>query len=95
VERGLSQRQSGFSCHRIGSPDGILILSPENCGKMNEGRNTFHGLLQRIRIEKIAFNAGRSGGKFLAWPYERTADHAGIHEPSQKPRTHEPCSTSN
>jgi hypothetical protein len=37
-------------------------------------------LLQRIRIEKIAFYRRRSTGSFLAWPYERTAVHAGIDE---------------
>jgi hypothetical protein len=64
----------------IGSPDIILILRPENRGKMNDRGNGLHGLLQRIRIEKIAFYRRRSTGSFLAWPYERTAVHAGIDE---------------
>jgi hypothetical protein len=95
VERGFRSGDQVFRAIEIGSPDVILILSPENRGKMNDRRNALHGLLQRIRIEKIAFHGGRSGGNFLARPYKRTAVHAGIDEPSQKPRTHESRSTSN
>jgi hypothetical protein len=84
-----------FRAIEIGSPDVILILSPENRGEMNDCRNVLHGLFQRIRIEQIAFYRCRSSGKFLAPPYKRTAVHAGIDEPSQKPRTHKSRSTGN
>jgi hypothetical protein len=84
-----------FRAIEIGSPDVILILSAENRGKMNDRRNALHGLLQRIRMEKIAFYRRRSSGNFFAWPYERAAMHARIDETPQQPRTHEPGSTSN
>jgi hypothetical protein len=71
-----------FRAIKIGSPDIILILSPEDRGKMNDCRNTLHGLLQRIRIEKIAFHKRGSSGNFLTRPYKRTAVHAGIDEPA-------------
>jgi len=55
-----------FRAIEIGSPDVILILSPENRGKMNDCRNALDGLLQRIRIEKIAFHRRGSSGNFAA-----------------------------
>jgi len=83
-----------FCAIEISPPDLIVILSPENRGKMNDRRNSLYGLLQRIRFEKIAFHASGSSGNFLAGPYKRTAVYARIDEPSQKPRAHESCSTS-
>jgi hypothetical protein len=84
-----------FRAIEISPPDVILILSPENRSEMNDRRNALDGLLQRTRIQKIAFNASSSSGNFFARPYERTAVYAGIDEPPQKPRAYEPCSTSN
>jgi len=76
-----------FSAIEISPPDVIRVLSPENRRKMNDRRNVLHGWLQRIHIEKIAFNGRSSSGNFLARPYERTAVNTRIDEPSQKPRT--------
>ena len=92
---GFRSGDQVFRAIEIGSPDGILIPSPENGGKMNDRRNALHGLLQRIPIQKIAFDGTSSSGDFLARPYERTAVYAGIDEPPQKPRTYESRSTSN
>jgi hypothetical protein len=60
---------------------------------MNVRRNVLHRWLQRIRFKKIAFHGCSSGGNLLARSYERTAVHAGIDEPPQKPRTDESHST--
>lgn len=77
----------------ISQPDVILILSPKNSNKMNDRQNALYGLLQRIRFEKIAFHGRSSGRNLLARPYQRTAVHAGVDEPPQKPRTYESRST--
>jgi hypothetical protein len=45
-----------FCAIEISPPDVILILSPENRGKMNDRRSALHGLLQPISIEKVAFH---------------------------------------
>ena len=66
---GFRSGDQVFRAIEISPPDIILVLSPENRGKMNDRRNTLDGMLQRIRIEKIAFHGDRSGGNFLARPY--------------------------
>ena len=41
---GFRRGDQVFRAIEIGSPDVILILSPENRGKMNDRRNALHGL---------------------------------------------------
>ena len=54
-----------FRAIEISPPDVILILSPKNRSKMNDRRNALYGLLQRIRIEKIAFQGLAPAGSSL------------------------------
>ena len=54
---GFRSGDQVFRAIEIGPPDVILILSPKNGGKMNDRRNALYGLLQRIRIRKIAFHS--------------------------------------
>jgi hypothetical protein len=68
----LRRRNQVLRSIEVRSPDVIVILSPKNRRKMNDCRNALGRLLQRGRLQQIAFHTCHSNRSFLARSHQRT-----------------------